>query len=58
MQIPGGASQWCDVGAEPGVGEAADELDLEFSDKFGELGDGGELGELVLAERGVEVPGS
>ncbi len=57
VQVPGGASQRCEVGAEPGVGQAADELDLELGDEVGELGDGGELGELVLAERGVEVLG-
>jgi hypothetical protein len=57
MQVPGGASQRCEVGAEAAVGEAANEFDLEFGDEIGELGYGGEFSELVLAEGGVEVLG-
>ncbi|MBK9726437.1 MAG: hypothetical protein IPO89_15765 [Actinomycetales bacterium] len=57
VQVPGGASQQCEVGAESGVRQAADEFNLKLGDKVGELGDRGELGELLLAERGVEVLG-
>ncbi len=57
VQVPRGTSQWREVGAEPGVREAADELDLDLSDELGQLRDGGERAELRVAEGAGEVLG-
>lgn len=57
VQVPSRASQRCEVGAKPSLGEAANEVDLEPSYEVGQFVDGGQFAELIAAEGACQVLG-